>query len=352
MKEKSREKFKFLTRTNRKISILMDTIKGFLIALILITLIFFFMSSIIHNIFRVLEASNEYSGKYKKLYTAGDGMMNLYSKGEGNRTIVILPEVGTSSPVMKYKALSDSLSNEYKVVIAEPLGYGYSLSTKKDRTLKNITEELREALRNAGVIGPYILLTFSNSSLYADYYSREYPNEVMGIVSIDPMFSESLENEKFKDKYLPNLVTNANFYSIVSFSGIFRWGTYIKPKAYYIDKMQENSSYGKKEIKLYRNRIANKFLTKEMKKEIAKLQDNMKELKDYKYSENLPTLQIITTNYRDEYLKREESPARYANKLVTNKDIQIVRTIDGDRNDYLCTDDGIKTLKSLINTYY
>ena len=165
MKEKIKEKFNFFVRTHRKIGILLDSIKGFFIALILITLIVFFASAIIHNILRVVEASNEYKGKYKKLYTAGDGMINLYEEGEGYRTIVILPGIGTPSPVMQYKAIADSLSVDHKVVIAEPLGYGYSLSSKKERTSKNIIEELREALRYAEVPGPYFLLAFENSNI-------------------------------------------------------------------------------------------------------------------------------------------------------------------------------------------
>ena len=63
---KKKRKGKFLVRTNRKIGILLDSIKGFFIVLILITLITFFASAIVHNILRVVEASNEYHGKYKK----------------------------------------------------------------------------------------------------------------------------------------------------------------------------------------------------------------------------------------------------------------------------------------------
>lgn len=76
-----KDKLKFFTNTHRKVGILLDSLKGFFIVLILITLIVFFGSAIIHNILRVVEASNEYKGKYKKLYTAGNGMINLYSEG-------------------------------------------------------------------------------------------------------------------------------------------------------------------------------------------------------------------------------------------------------------------------------
>ena len=349
---KKKKRNKVLVRTNRKIGILLDTIKGFLIVVILIVLIAFFASSIVHNILRVVEASNEYSGKYKKLYTAGDGMINLYTEGTGDRTLIILPEFGTVSPVIKYKALADSLSNAFKVVVVEPLGYGYSLSTKDERTSKNIVAELREALVNAKLTGPYTVLAFSTSSIYADYYSKEFPDEVNGIITINAVYPESLQNEKFKDKYLPNVVANVKFYSVLSFSGVFRWQSYISPDKYDIDKMQSNDSYGKDEIEIYRNRLANKFFTKEMRKEISKLQDNMKELSDFKFNENLTTLQIITTTYRDEYLGRQENISKYALDLITNKEIQKINTIDGDIEDYLFTTDGIKTLKNLINMYF
>ncbi len=352
MEGKIKDKFKFFVRTHRKIGILYDSIKGFFVALILLTLIVFFASAIIHNILRVVEASNEYKGKYKKLYYAGDGMMNIYTVGDGYRPVVILPQIGDYSPVMKYKALADTLSSQFTTVIAEPLGYGYSLSSKKPRTSKNIIKELREALDNAEINGPYILLTFGDSSLYANYYSQEYPEEVLGIISINGLYSESLNDDSYKDKYLPNYISNVKFYSMVSFSGLFRWKSYISPADFDIDNMQNNSSYGKDEIKLYRNRLANKFITKEMKKEAEKIEENMKAIKDYKYPENLLTLQIMTTNYRDEYLDREENITKHASNLITNKDYQKIRTIKGDITDYLYSKDGLRDLKNIIGSHF
>ena len=78
----------------------------------------------------------------------------------------------------------------------------------------------------------------------------------------------------------------------------------------------------------------------------------MEELLDYKYNENLPSLQIITTSYRDKCLEREENISKYASKLITNKGIQKVNTIDGEIADYLYTSDGIKNLKIIINTFF
>lgn len=351
-REEKKKKLKILTKTGRKIGIMFDSIKGFLIVVLLLILITFFLSAIVHNILKVAEASNEYKGKYKNLYIAGDGMMNLYTVGEGDRVLVILPELGSSSPVFKYKALADSLSTTFKVVISEPLGYGYSLSTKEARTSENMVNELREALTNAGIRGPYTLLAFSNSSLYAEYYSKQYPGEITGVITVDAIYPESLESEAFKDKYLPNVITNIRFFSFVAFSGLFRWRSYIRPAKFAIDQMQVNDSYGAEEIKLYRNRIANKFLTREMRGEAARLQSNMEALSDYRFHTGLTALQIITTNYRDEYLERQENISRYAKNLITNDKLQKIRTIEGSVEDYLYNKDKIRELKNIINMYF
>ena len=270
----------------------------------------------------------------------------------GEKTLIILPTVGDYSPVLQYKALADSLSKNYRVVIVEPLGYGYSLSSKLERSSKNIVNEIREALRLSGINGPYTLLSFSTSSLYAEYYSKEFPEEIAGLITIDAVYSESLESEKFRDEYLPNLISNVKFYSVASFSGLFRWESYIFPENYCIDKMKENNSYKDEEIKLFRNRIANKYFTSEMIKEVEKMKDNMNELSDYKFDENLSTLQIITVPYRDQLLDRQENISKYATNLVTNNTMQKIRTIEGSIEDYLYTKDGIKELSNLINMYF
>lgn len=346
------KKLKIFTKTGRKIGIFLDSVKAFLIIVLLIVLIIFVGSSIIHNILRIVEASNEYKGPYKSLYPCDDSMMNLYTVGDADRVLIILPEIGSASPLFKYKALADSLSTAFKVVISEPLGYGYSLSTKAPRTSENIVNELREALGNAEIRGPYTLLAFSNSSLYADFYSQEYPEEINGVITVDAVYPESLETEKFKDKYLPNVVSNIKFFSFVGFSGLYRWQSYLDIKKYNIDKMQALEYYGEEEIKLYRNRIANKSLTKEMRREASQLYDNMNDLSKFKFNTNLTTLQVITTKTRDEYLERQENIAKYAKDLITNDKIQKIRTVEGSVDDYLYTKEKIRELKNLINMYF
>ena len=97
---------------------------------------------ITHNVLRFEEISINYTGEYKKLYDSKDSMMNVYVTGGGNQTILIMSGFAVSSPTLEYKALADELGKEYRVVIVEYPGTGFSLSTKDERTNKNIVEEI------------------------------------------------------------------------------------------------------------------------------------------------------------------------------------------------------------------
>ena len=78
----------------------------------------------------------------------------------------------------------------------------------------------------------------------------------------------------------------------------------------------------------------------------------MKELKDFSYDENLTTLQIITEDYKKECESRGENVEKYAENIVTNKELQTVSIIDGNLEDYLFNNEMIKQLKMLINVYF
>jgi pimeloyl-ACP methyl ester carboxylesterase len=340
-------------RVNRKLGILLDSIKGFFIAILLFILIVFFASAIIHNLLRVSEVSNKYTGKYKNLYQVADKkMINIYSLGSGEETIVILPGYAISSPVLEYKALASSLSSQYRVVIVEYLGYGFSLSTKDERTNSKIIDEVRAGLQDAQIEGPYILMSFDISNIYANYYASNYPEEISGMISIDAIYAEAINNSTFKDEYLSNMISNVNFYSALSFSGVFRWASYLKPDIFNIDDISNSNYYSEEDVKLYRNFLSNKFLTKAMKNEIKKLKDNMNEVKEYKYSNTLPTLQVLTYTNKSNYIEKDENTNKYAKNLITNNKIQAIHSLEGDLSEYLFDSTKINELKNIINIYF
>ncbi len=124
--------------------------------------------------------------RHKGEYVEVDGHnMNLLIEGDGDKTLVFLAGAGTPSPILDFKPLTDRLKDDYKVVIIEKFGYGYSDEIDGERTVDIITEQDRRALSEAGVNAPYILCPHSASGFEAMYWANHYPDEVEAIIGLD-----------------------------------------------------------------------------------------------------------------------------------------------------------------------
>ena len=122
--------------------------------------------------------------------------MNVYVEGDGLETIVILSGAGIASPILDFKDVSDSLSKKYKVVIVERAGYGYSDDSNQSRDVMEVLSETRQALSQANVTGPFIILSHSIASLESLAWQEKYPNEVKALVGLDWALPSSYEDLK------------------------------------------------------------------------------------------------------------------------------------------------------------
>ncbi len=122
--------------------------------------------------------------------------MNIYIEGEGEQTIVFLSGGGTCSPVLDFKSLYSLLSDDYKVVVVEKFGYGFSDVVDKERNVASVLADTRAALAAAGVEGPYILCPHSMSGIEALYWAQQYPEEVSAIIGLDMAVPGAYEDYK------------------------------------------------------------------------------------------------------------------------------------------------------------
>ena len=125
--------------------------------------------------------------------------MNVLVKGQGAHTLVFLSGWGTASPVLDFKALYSQLETDFRIVVPEKFGYGFSDIVKTKRSLAANVEYYREALSQLGIEGPYILCPHSLSGLETMIWAQKYPNEVEAIVGLDATpanFSEELKAEQ------------------------------------------------------------------------------------------------------------------------------------------------------------
>ena len=159
----------------------------------------------------------------KKVVVNGH-QMNVYIKGEGSETIVFLSGAGIASPILDFKNLTDSLSKKYKVVVVERAGYGFSEDSDRSRDVMEVLSETRQALAQAHVSGPYVIISHSMASLESLAWQEKYPNEVRALIGLDWALPAS-----YKDlKEHPTLMTLAYWTSKIGLLRYFPESFYIK----------------------------------------------------------------------------------------------------------------------------
>lgn len=134
--------------------------------------------------------------------------MSVYSEGSGDKTLVFLSGSETPSPILDFKSLFSLLSDEYRIVVVERFGYGFSDVVDKPRDIDTVLSETRAALVAAGINGPYVLCPHSMSGLEALYWAQQYPEEVEAIVGLDMAVPEAYEN--FKNNAFMNATSQFN----------------------------------------------------------------------------------------------------------------------------------------------
>ena len=134
--------------------------------------------------------------------------MSVYTEGTGDKTLVFLSGSDTPSPILDFKSLFSLLSDEYRIVVVERFGYGFSDVVDKPRDIDTVLSETRAALAAADIGGPYVLCPHSMSGLEALYWAQQYPEEVEAIVGLDMAVPDAYEN--FKNNVFMNAASQFN----------------------------------------------------------------------------------------------------------------------------------------------
>lgn len=117
----------------------------------------------------------------------GDQMHVLVERrGSSAPAVVLLPGLGTASPVHDFAPLVEELAGWATVAVVEPFGYGWSDATDSSMLPHQVARDARAALRGAGVEGPYVLVAHSVGSLAAQAFVAEFPEDVAAYVGLDP----------------------------------------------------------------------------------------------------------------------------------------------------------------------
>lgn len=172
----------------------MKKLKKCCLAFLGFILLFLVATFIFHRI--SLEKEQAYLTSMGKTVLVNGHKINVYVEGDGPETIVFLSGAGIASPILDFKNLTDSLSKKYKVVVVERAGYGYSEDSDQSRDVMEVLSETRQALSQAEVSGPYVIVSHSMASLESLAWQEKYPDEVKALVGLDWALPASYEDLK------------------------------------------------------------------------------------------------------------------------------------------------------------
>ena len=121
-----------------------------------------------------------------KFATVDGHNIHIYAQGEKNApAIVFMAGHCTISPVYDFKVLFEKLIPDFRIIVTEKFGYGYSDIWDAPSDIDSLVSVQRQALRALGETGPYILAPNSMSGLEAIRWKQTFPDEVSAIIGID-----------------------------------------------------------------------------------------------------------------------------------------------------------------------
>jgi pimeloyl-ACP methyl ester carboxylesterase len=203
-----------------------------------------------------------------------------------------------------------------KVVVVESFGYGWSDITDKERTVENMVEETRTALKKLNIKGPYILMPHSISGIYSMYYANRYPEEIKAIIGIDPTLPEWFgEHTHTMPKYLSYLAP----------TGIARLVLYLTPDNFL--PIAEKGTYTEENQRMTKAISAWKGYNKNVVNEMNEINNNIDKTIDMTFPSDIPVM-IFST--KEEIVNEDgQSKINFYKTQIQNIDVSKLVTIEG-----------------------
>jgi pimeloyl-ACP methyl ester carboxylesterase len=119
-----------------------------------------------------------------RFYEVGGRRLLLHRSGSGTPAVVFLP--GGGAVGLDYLNVQHKAAKLTTSVLYDRAGTGWSDRAGLPRTSAEVTSELRQLLRTAGVPAPYLLAGHSLGGLYARHYAQRFPGEIGALLLLDP----------------------------------------------------------------------------------------------------------------------------------------------------------------------
>ena len=156
-----------------------------------------------------------------QMVDVGGHQLHICATGRGSPTVVL--DSGFPGSSLSWTYVQPEVARFTRACSYDRAGLGWSDAGPMPRTTRQIVEELHALLRNAQVKGPYVLVGHSFGTFTVRLYASTYPDEVAGIVLLDPIqLSDWLNMTEAGKRKLMGAVRLARYGAILARLGVAR----------------------------------------------------------------------------------------------------------------------------------
>jgi hypothetical protein len=122
--------------------------------------------------------------------------------GTGNPAVIF--ESGMSDSLEAWGSIPDTVALFAHVFLYDRADIGKSDTSREERTIPNMVKELKRILDQENIGPPFILVGHSLGGYITRYFSSQFPDEVKGLLLLDPSpeaYWESMSGKELK-KYI------------------------------------------------------------------------------------------------------------------------------------------------------
>ena len=132
-----------------------------------------------------------------QLISIGSHRLEIHIEGQGAPVVVI--DAGITDTIDKLRPLQERLAQGTPVIAYNRAGYGRSQPGPLPRHAGREAEELKALLEKASIPGPYVLVGHSLGCLNVQVFASKYPDDVAGMVLLDPPPISFLLGQEYQD---------------------------------------------------------------------------------------------------------------------------------------------------------
>ena len=124
--------------------------------------------------------------KKLELFTIEGHKLHLFRTGDVNKPkLIFMSGSGTAAPMYDFKILYEKLIEDFRIIVIEKFGYGYSDLFEASCETDCVIDRQRKVLQEAGEKKKKKMVPHSLSGLEAIRWKQKYPDEVKAIIGLD-----------------------------------------------------------------------------------------------------------------------------------------------------------------------